>query len=157
MREHVNFRGNVLHVAPEACLRRCIQEKSQLYVTIDLNKHRIPDVRADVLSLPFADNVFDVVFMSHVLEHLPDYHAALREIVRVIRLDGTFVSDVPIESSRTCRTEPKLHPDGHCWSLGPDFLETYQLYFPQVRHFFSTGFSAEWNIRRVAPVTICEK
>ena len=34
-------------------------------------------------TLPFRDGVFDLVYISHVLEHLPDTHKALRELARV--------------------------------------------------------------------------
>ena len=40
---------------------------------------------ATALSLPFADNCFDKVICSEVLEHIPDYRGALREIQRVLR------------------------------------------------------------------------
>ncbi len=38
---------------------------------------------ADIESLPFGDNTFDVVVSSHVLEHIPDFDQGLREIVRI--------------------------------------------------------------------------
>lgn len=52
----------------------------------DLDPQRIPNfVRADVLSLPFRSDSFDVVFCSHLLEHLDDYMAGLKELLRVAR------------------------------------------------------------------------
>src|SRR5919109_5463651 len=42
-----------------------------------------PLVIADVAALPFADNSFDVVICSHVLEHVEDPDAALAELERV--------------------------------------------------------------------------
>jgi len=40
---------------------------------------------ADIESLPFADNTFDVVVSSHVLEHIPDFDKGLNEIMRVTK------------------------------------------------------------------------
>jgi SAM-dependent methyltransferase len=47
--------------------------------------------------LPMADAFFDRVLAIHVLEHLPDLPAALREIRRVIRPSGQFCVVIPCE------------------------------------------------------------
>ena len=44
--------------------------------------------QANVLSLPYDDQSFDVVMAAHVLEHLPDPQRALAEMVRVLRPGG---------------------------------------------------------------------
>ena len=46
-------------------------------------------------SLPFDDSSFDVVFSSHVLEHVPDKEKALKEMSRVTNEDGRVVIGVP--------------------------------------------------------------
>lgn len=43
---------------------------------------------ADVMSLPYEDQSFDVVMAAHVLEHLPDPQRALAEMVRVLKPGG---------------------------------------------------------------------
>lgn len=63
------------------------------YVGVDLFDQRA-DVRADAHALPFADDAFDVVFSYAVLEHLHNPYAALGEIRRVLRPDGSFVGTV---------------------------------------------------------------
>ena len=40
---------------------------------------------ADVRSLPYPDNQFDVVLAAHVMEHLPDPVVAIKEISRVLK------------------------------------------------------------------------
>jgi len=44
--------------------------------------------QADVMSLPYEDQSFDVVMAAHVLEHLPDPQSALAEMVRVLKPGG---------------------------------------------------------------------
>ena len=44
--------------------------------------------QADVLSLPYDDQSFDVVMAAHVLEHLPDPQSALKEMNRVLKPGG---------------------------------------------------------------------
>ncbi|MEM9329653.1 MAG: methyltransferase domain-containing protein [Bacteroidota bacterium] len=46
--------------------------------------------RADVTDLPMPDESFDHVFVCFLLEHLQDPDAALREIRRVLRKNGTL-------------------------------------------------------------------
>ncbi|MEY2426737.1 MAG: hypothetical protein QOI61_2309 [Actinomycetota bacterium] len=52
-------------------------------------------VQASALTLPFADNTFDLVLAIEVLEHLPDPEQAMREIARVA--SDAVVLSVPWE------------------------------------------------------------
>ncbi|QCW50820.1 methyltransferase domain-containing protein [Nocardioides dongxiaopingii] len=51
--------------------------------------------QGDALELPFADDEFDRVVASEVLEHIPDDTQAVRELVRVLRPGGTLAVTVP--------------------------------------------------------------
>jgi 2-polyprenyl-3-methyl-5-hydroxy-6-metoxy-1,4-benzoquinol methylase len=54
---------------------------------------------ADVLDFPAEDGAFDVVFFNHVIEHIPDDVAALREVRRVLKPGGLLVLGTPNEGS----------------------------------------------------------
>jgi ubiquinone/menaquinone biosynthesis C-methylase UbiE len=45
--------------------------------------------------LPFSNNLFDVVFCSHVLEHVADENKSLSEMKRVLKNDGTLIIGMP--------------------------------------------------------------
>ncbi|MBW2092187.1 MAG: class I SAM-dependent methyltransferase [Deltaproteobacteria bacterium] len=47
--------------------------------------------------LPFADQDFDVVILAETLEHLPYPTITLAEIQRVLKPDGFFIGNVPLE------------------------------------------------------------
>jgi demethylmenaquinone methyltransferase/2-methoxy-6-polyprenyl-1,4-benzoquinol methylase len=49
-------------------------------------------IRADALRLPFADDSFDVVSVGYGLRNLADIERGLREILRVLRPGGKFLS-----------------------------------------------------------------
>lgn len=67
-------------------------------------------LRGDALSLPFADGAFDVVVCSEVLEHIPDYGAAVAELRRVCRPGGALAVSVPREG-----------PERVCWRLSEGY------------------------------------
>jgi len=48
-------------------------------------------VRGDVTQLPFADNTFDIVTSTWVIETLAEPRAAVREFVRVIKPEGVVI------------------------------------------------------------------
>ena len=49
----------------------------------------------DALNLPFRDASFDKVICSEVLEHVLDDKLALRELVRVLKPEGSMAVSVP--------------------------------------------------------------
>src|SRR5579885_1600091 len=55
------------------------------------------DIRADIRQLPFADNSFECILASHVLEHIPldDVPKAMQEMLRVCQPGGIMVIRVP--------------------------------------------------------------
>ena len=79
--------ARVLHVAPEPSLRSRLSGAAGSYVAGDL--HPAPgDLALDLTGLPFDDEAFDIVICNHVLEHVHDDAAAMREIRRVLRPGG---------------------------------------------------------------------
>ncbi|MDY6933952.1 MAG: class I SAM-dependent methyltransferase [Spirochaetota bacterium] len=52
-------------------------------------------VCADGISLPFADETFDIVISFETLEHIRQYNRFLIECRRVLREDGLFICSTP--------------------------------------------------------------
>ena len=53
------------------------------YVSCDFEVGFRPDVVGDAHCLPFRNNAFDTIVTKNVLQHVPDWREALREILRV--------------------------------------------------------------------------
>jgi len=70
-------------------------------VAVDLTEQMLREARirgltevvsGDAIALPFADGLFDCVFVGYGLRNFPDLNTALREIYRVTRPGGLMVS-----------------------------------------------------------------
>lgn len=62
------------------------------------------------LNLPFADDSFDAVVCSEVLEHIIPYETALDEIARIVKPGGALAVSVP-----------RGWPEAICWRLSKDY------------------------------------
>ena len=68
---------------------------------------------ADVTALPFDDGAFEAAISLDVLEHVPDFRAALQEFARVLRPGGRMVLTVPFYAGRESSEEvARIAPDG---------------------------------------------
>lgn len=122
----------VLHVAPEACLEsRFRQRLGRGYITADLHG-RGAMVRMDITHLACPDECFDVIFCSHVLEHVPDDRRAMRELCRVLKRDGWAILLVPIGAGPTFEDPSVVAPrervrlfgqHDHVRRYGPDYVD----------------------------------
>ncbi len=76
-----------------------VQTRATLGAMVDEGEIELARVkgvlRADATALPFADDAFDIVITSEVLEHIQDDTAAIGEMVRVLRTGGQFAATVP--------------------------------------------------------------
>ena len=65
-------------------------------VGIDLQSNDKRIKIMDMHELKFKENVFDLVYCSHSLEHAYDYRIVIQEIARVLKNDGILLIEVPI-------------------------------------------------------------
>jgi len=124
----------VLHIAPERCLWEHFRRVPELdYLTVDLDATKPTVMTAmDITDIEFADDTFNVIVCSHVLEHVLDDRRAMHEICRVLRPDGWALLQVPITAPVTFEdpsvTEPseRLRLFGqrdHVRRYGPDYVD----------------------------------
>jgi SAM-dependent methyltransferase len=89
----------LLHIAPEPVMATLLKAMDGVhYISADLSS--ASDVRLDVTALPFADGSLDAVVCNHVLEHVPDDQAAMREFRRVLSPKGWAILQSPMEPNR---------------------------------------------------------
>lgn len=122
----------LLHIAPERQLSALLARAPGVtYISVDLTSKRAM-VHADITKLSFADHNFDVIYCSHVLEHVPDDAAAMRELRRVLRPSGWAILQVPVlrdvtfEDASITTPQARLAAFGqhdHVRIYGKDYVE----------------------------------
>lgn len=75
--------------------RPLIQGKLARYVAVDLRLTPLVNVMGNAEQLPFADERFDLVFCTQMLEYVSDPGQALREIHRTLKPGGILLLSVP--------------------------------------------------------------
>jgi len=80
-----------------------------------------PVVCGDAQAIPFADASFDVVLAPHMLYHVPDRAAAVRELRRVLRPGGTCIAVTNSDDHRHSLKQLVADAVGTGWAWGaPD-------------------------------------
>ena len=96
-------RAKALLFAPDFSTLQLLDAQPSLDVTTtDYSAPKV-DFHWDITALPCADESFDLIMCSHVLEHVPDDTAAIAELSRSLSANGTVLVQVPYrrESAET--------------------------------------------------------
>ena len=122
----------MLHIAPERSFLQRLQNIEGLeYISADLYDPKAM-VKLDVGHIQFPDNSFDLLYCSHVLEHVPDDQKAMGEFWRILKPGGKAIIIVPITAEKTYEdlsiTDPveRLRLFGqhdHVRNYGPDIAK----------------------------------
>jgi Methyltransferase domain len=73
----------------------------------------------DLTALSFADETFDLVVSLEVMEHIPDFHRAFAECVRVLVPGGRMLLSVPFHRGPTHLLRARVRDDGSIEHLQP--------------------------------------
>ena len=133
-----------LQFAPDAVtqiLRRYCRE----VVTADLSP-KPGSIKLDMCAMEVEDSKFDIVYASHVLEHIPDDMAALKEIRRVLKPGGIAVLPVPAVTDKTVDYDAPNPEEHYHWRLvGHDYYARYEKVFETVKLYYSHDFASEFQ------------
>ena len=104
-------------------------------------------------SFKFADETFDCILASHVIEHLIDPISTLQEIHRILRPGGIFIAMVPCVSHIKAvmyGSKWKYYgPPGHLWYFSG---KTFALYLEKFNFeiLFSSCFYHRAHLKVIA-------
>ena len=77
--------------------------------------------REDMTRLSFHDDQFDFVLSFEVLEHVPDYRAALQQCARVLKPGGALLMTTPFHGKPQTTVRARLGPQGVEHLLTPEY------------------------------------
>ena len=134
----------LLHFAPEICLASRLRRQSGIdYLSVDLSPGAAM-LQMDITALDLPDESFDVVLCSHVLEHIPDDAAAMREMRRVTRPSGFAVLMVPLQYSAVTLEDPSVTDPAERKRL---FGQEDHLRYYELSDFMRRLTAAGWAVR----------
>lgn len=150
----------LLHFAPELIFYKLFSKKKNIdYLPVDLNpEKRCIKETMDIQDIKYPINSFDVIYCSHVLEHVPDDKKALSEMFRVLKPDGAAIIMVPINPRLTKTLEdqsintPELRAKhygqfDHLRYYGLDFVEKLEKAGFKVTKDFTNSINEECLIK----------
>ena len=148
----------MLHIAPIKAFSRVLKEQDHIdYLTADLNDPSVM-VEMDVTDIQYPDDRFDIIYCSHVLEHVPDDRKAMRELHRVLAPGGWAVLQVPITAEETFGdpsvTDPKERERlfgqyDHVRRYGPDYENRLREAGFEVRKYRAADVVGTENLERL--------
>ena len=123
------FDGNpkrMLHVAPEPSISSLVRQVDYIdYLSGDLDPSRAM-VRMDVTDIQYPNDSFDVIYCSHVLEHVPADRKGMREFYRVLKPGGWAILAVPILREKTFEDPTVTSPEERARVFGQfDHVRAY--------------------------------
>lgn len=143
----------LLHVSPEMTYYNKLSLiKTINYTGIDIDpKHLgLEDLNVevgDVRKMRFKDNYFDFIICNHVLEHIIEDSAAMKELRRVLKKDGQAIIDVPIDYSqkKTYEDDSITKPEDRFKAFGQD--DHVRMYG---NDFFKRMKDAGFNVKKIS-------
>lgn len=92
----------LLHFAPEIIFYKLFMKNANIdYFPVDIDpegyENSIIQIRhgVDMQNIPYSDNMFDFIYNSHVLEHVPNDIKGMSELYRVLKDDGVCITLIP--------------------------------------------------------------
>lgn len=116
----------MLHVAPELAFEPRLKKRLGAgYLTADLDGSRAM-VAMDITNIGYPDETFDVIYCSHVLEHVEQDRKAMSEFYRTLKTSGWAILLVPLKGDKTIEDPNVVTPEERVRAYGhPEHVRYY--------------------------------
>lgn len=137
IKQYVSDEAHILHIAKDVCIQPLLKKHAKSpgsYRCCELDPVKRGILNIDITRIPDSIRDIDLIYTSHVLEHIVDDGKALSEIYRVLKPNGIAVILVPQKFSLektyedptivTCEQRLKHFGDkDHVRYYGLDFID----------------------------------
>lgn len=90
--------STILDFSPSRCLYRKLKKIPNInYQSTDLSGDFIADFQFDITNLKITDKSYDLIICYHILEHIPDDIAAIKELYRVMKPGAKALVQTPFK------------------------------------------------------------
>ena len=106
-----NKKFKVLHFASENILTNLFKSYKNIeYLSADIDPKKAM-TKEDITNISFPEDSFDIIFCSHVLEHIQNDRKAMRELHRILKPEGFAILQVPIKEEFKGKKIDKTYED----------------------------------------------
>jgi SAM-dependent methyltransferase len=89
----------VAHFAPERAITSFIKSlRPEFYIRADLTSLRTVDIQTNIEQIAMRSDSVDILIANHVLEHIKDLDAGLKEFHRILKPGGLAILQTPFSS-----------------------------------------------------------
>ena len=123
----------------------CGLKKEEGMVNVDIDPDVLPDVchNLEHTPLPFSNGSAELVYAGHVIEHVYNWIALMKDIHRVLEVGGKLVVKIPEYPCRLCFTDPT--------HIQHFVLENF-MFFSNPKWFSETRFSGKGLFKVISVV-----
>ena len=89
--------GSVLHFAQERSVRRWMDRNHIACQTADY--YQKADLKVNIEDTGLPSDTYDLIICNHVLEHVPDYRKAIKELYRITKPGGSVILSFPVDTA----------------------------------------------------------
>lgn len=161
----------MLHVAPELCFEPKFKALlGDRYLSADLFNPSAM-VKMDITNIEYPDASFDVIYCSHVLEHVDNDRKAMKEFLRTLKPTGWAILLVPITAEMTYEDATIRDPEGrlkafgqrdHVRKYGPDYADRlrevgFQVHKFDAKEFVSGDEITQMGLSEQGTIYFCKK